>query len=69
MTVTIPARAGHSRSQKIDQRARLSARCNKVVPLRASEPEPGALALSIGCSVNSVSCNENLRNFRILTCK
>ena len=59
ITVAIDASAGHSRSQKIVQRARPSARARTSLPTRSRRPW-SAVAASTVRSVKSVSSNENL---------
>ncbi len=64
MTVAIDASAGHSRSQKIVQRARRSAGASKSSPARSCGESWWGAATSAGRSVNYISCKENLLNFR-----
>jgi hypothetical protein len=63
MTVAIDASAGHSRSQKIVQRARRSARASKSSPARSGGGSWWEAAASAGRSVKSISRKENLPNF------
>jgi hypothetical protein len=64
MTVAIDASAGHSRSQKIVQRARRSARENNSLPARSCGGSWWEAAASAGRSVKSISRKENLLEFR-----
>jgi hypothetical protein len=57
MTVAIDASAGHSRSQKIVQRARRSARASKSSPARSGGAWWG-VAASIGSSIKLISSQQ-----------
>jgi hypothetical protein len=63
MTVASDASAGHSRSQKMVQRARPRARASKSSPPRPCAGSRG-VAASAGRSVKYISRKENLRNFQ-----
>src|SRR5262249_13655614 len=65
MTVAIDASAGHNRSQKIVQRARLSARVSASALARSSAESGYGVAASAGRAVKPISRKENLL---ILTC-
>ena len=64
ITVAMDASAGHSRSQKIVQRARLSARASTLLSARSGGEAWRGVAASGECSVNYVSSRQNLPNFR-----
>ena len=64
MTVAIDASAGHSRSQKIVQRARRRARASTSAPARSCGGSRWGVAASAGRSAKSISSNENLPNIR-----
>jgi hypothetical protein len=69
MTVASDASAGHSRSQKIVQRARRSARASNSSPAGPCGGSWWGGATSAGRSVKSISGKESLPKIRlILTC-
>ena len=67
MTVVIDASTGHSRSQKIVQRARRSARASKSSPARSCGESWWGAAASAGRSVKSISRKRESAQIAILT--